>query len=64
MYLCVRNAPAFHSTVLYVGFQSLADNVTEGAGHELACVEVMVTVPLLEELTVSMFTVDGTAQGL
>ena len=50
MYLCVRNAPAFHSTVLYVGFQSLVDNVTEGAGHELACVEVMVTVPLLLHL--------------
>ena len=55
--------PSFHPTVLYVGFQSLADNVTEGVGRKLACVEVLDTSPLLEDLNVLVFTVDGTAQG-
>lgn len=63
MHVIVRNGSLFHPAVLYVGFQSLAENVAEGSGRKLACVEVLDTSSLLEDLSVLVFTVDGTAQG-
>lgn len=49
--------------VLYVGFQSLEVNVVENVTERFACVEIMDTSPLFQEMTITVFTLDGTAQG-
>ena len=41
----------------------VAINTTEDSGEILACVEVVTTVPLETDLFVTVFTLDGTAQG-